>query len=66
MEIRDRKLPVVVFPVHLLRVAVAAIVDCPVRGQFIGSQSLKQAALQAICLFQETLNAATVARLNVA
>jgi hypothetical protein len=47
-----------VFPVHLQRSAVVAIVDCPDQGQFIGSLSLKQAALQWICLFQE-------ARINV-
>jgi len=43
-----------VFPVHLQRSAVVAIVDCPDRGQFIGSRSLKQVALQWIWLFQET------------
>ncbi|MFN9914932.1 MAG: hypothetical protein ACK53L_20250 [Pirellulaceae bacterium] len=55
MEILDRKLPVMVFPVHLQRSAVVAIVDCPDRGQFIGSLSLKQVALQWIWLFQEFL-----------
>ena len=44
-----------VFPVQLQRSAVGAIVDCPDRGQFIGSLTLKQAALQRIWLFQETL-----------
>jgi hypothetical protein len=44
-----------VFPVHLQRSAVVAIVDCPDLGQFIGSLSLKQAALQWVCLFQEAL-----------
>jgi hypothetical protein len=44
-----------VFPVHLQRSAVVAIVDCPDRGQFIGSLSLKQVALQLIWLFQEFL-----------
>ena len=42
-----------VFPVHLQRAAVVAIVDCPDRGQFIGSPSLKQPALQSIWFFQE-------------
>jgi hypothetical protein len=48
MEILDEKLPVMVFPVHLQRSAVGAIRDCPDRGHFIGSLSLKQAALQSI------------------
>jgi hypothetical protein len=43
-----------VFLVHLQRSAVVAIVDCPDRGQFIGSLSLKQAAPQWIWLFQES------------
>jgi hypothetical protein len=54
MEILDGKLPVMVFPVHLQRSAVVAIRDCPDRGQFIGSLSLKQAALQWIWIFQES------------
>jgi hypothetical protein len=41
-------------PVHLQRSTVAAIVDCPVRAQFIGSRSLEPVALQSICLFQES------------
>jgi hypothetical protein len=44
-----------VFPVHLQRSAVVAIRDCPDRNQFIGSLSLKQAALQWIWIFQESL-----------
>jgi hypothetical protein len=48
-----------VFPVHLQRSAVVAIVDCPDLGQFIGSLSLKQAALQWVCLFQEALISAS-------
>jgi len=55
MKILDRELPVMVFPVHLQRAAVVAIVDCPDRGQFIGSRSLKQAAPLSIWLFQESL-----------
>jgi hypothetical protein len=54
MEIPDRELAVMVFPIHLQRAAVVAIVDCPGRGQFIGSRSLKQAAPQSIWLFQES------------
>jgi len=54
MEILDRELPVMVFPVYLQRAAVVAVVDCPDRGQFNGSQSLKQAAPQSIWLFQES------------
>jgi hypothetical protein len=50
-----------VFPVHLQRSAVVAIVDCSDRGQFIGSLSLKQAALQWIWLFQEFLISSTLA-----
>ena len=44
-----------VVPVQLQRSAVVAIVDCSDRDQFIASLSLKQAALQWIWLFQETL-----------
>jgi len=44
-----------VFSVHLQRSAVVAIVNCSVRGQFIGFRSLKQVALQSIWLFQESL-----------
>ena len=43
------------FPVHLRCSAVVAIVDCPDQGQFIGFLSLKQAALQSIWVFQESL-----------
>jgi hypothetical protein len=32
--------------------AVTAIVNCPVRRQFIGSRCLKQAALQSIWISQ--------------
>jgi hypothetical protein len=44
-----------VFSVHLQRSAVAAIVNCSVRGQFSGSWSLKPVAPQPIWLFQESL-----------
>jgi hypothetical protein len=47
-----------VLPVHLRLSAVVAIMDCPDRCQFIGSPSLKQAALQSIWLFQESLSRA--------
>jgi len=43
-----------VFSVHLQRSAVAAIVNCSVRGQFNGFRSLKQVVLQSIWLFQES------------
>jgi hypothetical protein len=43
-----------VFPVHLQRSAVAAILDCHVWGQFSGPESLKPVALQLIWLFQES------------
>lgn len=43
-----------VFPVHLQRSAVAAILDCPVRRQFTGPESLKPVAPQVIWLFQES------------
>ena len=43
------------FSVHLRCSAVVAIVDCPDQGQFIGFLSLKQAALQSIWVFQESL-----------
>lgn len=44
-----------VLPVHLGFSAVVAILDCPDRGQFIDSRSLKQAAPHPIWLFQESL-----------
>jgi hypothetical protein len=44
-----------VLSVHLQRSAVAAIANCPVRGQFIGSRSLKPVAPESIWLFQESL-----------
>jgi len=44
-----------VFPVHLLRAANVAFVDCPDRSQFIGLRSLKQAAPKSIWFFQEAL-----------
>ena len=44
-----------VFPVHLQRSAVAAILGCHVWGQFTGLESLKPVALQLIWLFQESL-----------
>ena len=44
-----------VFPVHLQRSAVAAILDCHVWGQFSGPESLKPVALQLIWFFQESL-----------
>ena len=43
------------YSVHLRCSAVVAIVDCPDQGQFIGFLSLKQAALQSIWVFQESL-----------
>ena len=42
-----------VFPVHLQRSAVAAILDCPVWRQYTGPETLKPVALQLIGLFQE-------------
>ena len=42
-----------VFPVHLQRSAVAAILDCPVWRQYTGPETLKPVALQLIWLFQE-------------
>ena len=44
-----------VFPVHLQRSAVAAILDCPVWRQYTGPETLKPVALQLIWLFQEPL-----------
>jgi len=44
-----------VLPVHLQLSAVVAIVNCRGRSQFNDSRSLKQAALQPIWLFQESL-----------
>lgn len=40
--------------VHVQRSRVAAIMDCPVFGQLIGSRSLKRFAPQGVCLFQES------------
>jgi hypothetical protein len=51
-----------VLPVHLRFSAVVAIVDCPDQGHFIDSRSLKQAALQSIWLFQESLRRRTERR----
>lgn len=48
-----------VFPVHLQRSAVAAILDCPVWRQYTGPETLKPVALQLIWLFQEPLLTAT-------
>jgi hypothetical protein len=53
-----------VFPIHLQRSKVAAILDCPVRGQFIRSRSLKPVAPQAIWLFQESLSEPAKRRLR--
>jgi hypothetical protein len=40
--------------VHVRRSTVAAIKECQVPHQFIGSRSLKQVAPQGLCLFQES------------
>jgi hypothetical protein len=50
------------FPVHLRCSAVVAIVDCPDQGQFIRFLSLKQAALQSIWVFQESLFGNAIAK----
>jgi hypothetical protein len=42
----------VMFAIHMQLSAVTAIVNCPVRRQFIGSRCLKQDAQQFIWLFQ--------------
>ena len=52
------------FPVHLRCSAVVAIVDCPDQGQFIGFLSLKQAALQSIWVFQESLSGGGALRIS--
>jgi hypothetical protein len=46
--------------IHLQPSAVAAIIDCPLPGQFIGFRSLKPVASQLIWLFQEFLPIATM------
>ena len=48
--IRDRELPLIVFPVHRQRGADVAIIDGPDRGQLIGSRTLKPVAPQRIYL----------------
>jgi hypothetical protein len=40
MELLDGQLAVMLLAVHELRPTVAAIQDCPFRGQFIGSRAL--------------------------
>jgi hypothetical protein len=40
----DRKLTVMLLPVHSWLSAVAAFNNCQLSGQFIGSEQLKQAA----------------------
>ena len=40
----------------MLRSGVVAIADCPAYAQFSGSSSLRPAALERICLFQESLH----------
>ncbi len=55
MELFDGELPDMMLPVHLRRSTVAAIDDCPVRDQFIVPRSLKPAAVQSICFFEESL-----------
>jgi hypothetical protein len=44
-----------VFPVHLQRSAVAAVLDCTVWRQFAGPEPLKPVALQLTWLFQDSL-----------
>ena len=48
-----------VFPVHLERSTVRAIMNCSVRGQFNASQSMRPGALQWICLIQESPSSKT-------
>ena len=48
----NRKLTVMLLPVHLWLSAVAAFNNC----QLPSSEQLKQAAAQWVCLFQEALN----------
>ena len=52
----DRKLAVMLLPVHLWPSAVAAFNNCQLSGQFTSPEQLKQAAAQWVCLFQEALN----------
>ena len=51
----DRKLAVMLLPVHLWPSAVAAFNNCQLSGQFTSPEQLKQAAAQWVCLFQEAL-----------
>jgi len=44
-----------VLPANLQRSRVAAIVDCPVRGQLAGSRTLEPAAPQSVWLYRESL-----------
>lgn len=52
MELLDGELAVMVFPVHLQRSAVEAILDCPIWRMFTGPETLKPVALQLIWLFK--------------
>jgi hypothetical protein len=52
----DRKLTVMLLPVHLWLSALAAFNNCQLPGQFTSSEQLKPAAAQWVCLFQEALS----------
>jgi hypothetical protein len=54
MKLLDCELAVMVFTVHLQLLKVAAIVNCPFRGQFNTYRTLRPVALQWIWLFQES------------
>ncbi len=49
----DRKLTVMLLPVHLWLSPVAAFNNCHLPGQFTSSEQLKQAAAQWVCLFRK-------------
>jgi hypothetical protein len=51
----DRKLTVMLIPVHLWLSVLAAFNNCQPPGQFTSSEQLKPAAMLWVCLFQEAL-----------
>ena len=51
----DRKLTVMLLPVHLWLSAVAPFNNCQLPGHYTSSEQLKPVAAQLVCHFQETL-----------
>jgi hypothetical protein len=49
----DRKLTVMLLPVHLWLSVVAAFNSCQLPGQFASFEQVKQAAAQWVCFFRK-------------